>query len=99
MKATVAGEGPLERRVGRRPPKRATTPIGYAVHVHGTSAVFDDSVTQVLVDDDAAGPYIVLKQIGREANKAGEVRLDLDELEAVIRAARRLLRAQPEIVD
>ena len=82
-----------------RQPKRATTPIGYSVHVHGTSAVFDDSVTQVLVDDDAAGPYIVLKQSGREANKAGEVRLDMDELEAVVRAARRLIRAQPEIVD
>lgn len=79
--------------------KRATTPIAYAVHVHGTSAVFDDSVTKVMVDDDAAGPYIVLQQMGREANKAGEVRLDMDELEAVVRAARRLIRAQPEIVD
>jgi hypothetical protein len=69
------------------------------VHVFGTSALFDESVTQVLIDDDAAGPYIVLKQSGREANKAGEVRLDMDELEAVVRAARRLIRAQPEIVD
>ena len=78
--------------------KRATTPLCYAVHYHGTSPVFDDSTTHVLIDDDAAGPYIVLRQFGTDA-KVGEVRLDIEDLEAIVLVARRLIKAQPEIVD
>ena len=77
---------------------RAITPIGYAVHTHGTSAVFDESVIQVLIEDESAGPYILLRQVENLTNKEGEVRLDLDELEAVVRVARRLIRAQPSYV-
>lgn len=79
-------------------PKRATTPIGYAVHVHGTSPVFDDSTTHVLIDDEGAGPFIVLRQFGAHT-KTGEVELDIEDLEAVVRVARRLMKAQGEMVD
>ena len=73
---------------------RKITPIGMSVHLPDESPIFGDSSTHVMVDDDAAGPYLVLRQYGREA-KVGEVRLDIDELESVMRAARRLIRAQP----
>ena len=73
---------------------RKITPIGMSVHLPDESPIFGDDATHVLIDDDAAGPFIVLRQFGTEA-KVGEVRLDIAELEAVLRAARRLIRAQP----
>ena len=76
-----------------KPPARTTTPLCYAVHCQGTSPVFDDSTTHVLVDDDAAGPFIVLRQFGTES-KVGEVRLDIEDLEAIVLVARRLIKAQ-----
>lgn len=73
---------------------RKITPIGMAVHLVDESPIFGDNSTHVLIDDDVAGPFIVLRQYGREA-EVGEVRLDIEGLEAVLRAARRLIRAQP----
>jgi len=78
--------------------KRIATPIAVAVHIQGESPVFGDSSTQVLVDDEAGGPFIVLRQCN-SSTKPGEVRLDMDELELVIRVARRLMKAQPDIAD
>lgn len=79
--------------------KRAATPIGIAIHVDGQSPIFGESTTHVLVDDEAGGLYIVLRQMHDDI-KPGEVRLDMDELEEVVRAARRLMKAQPlEVAD
>ena len=71
---------------------RKITPIGMSVHLPDESPIFGVSSTHVIVDDDAAGPFIVLRQF-TEHSKLGEVRLDIAELEAVLRAARRLIRA------
>jgi hypothetical protein len=71
------------------------TPIGMSVHLPDESPIFGEDATHVIVDDDAAGPFIVLRQF-TDNSKLGEVRLDIAELEAVLRAARRLLRAQPK---
>jgi hypothetical protein len=73
---------------------RKITPIGMSVHLPDESPIFGEDATHVMVDDDAAGPYLVLRQYGNE-RKVGEVRLDIEELDAVMRAARRLIRAQP----
>jgi len=74
---------------------RKITPIGMAVHPPDESPIFGEHATHVLIDDEAAGPFIVLRQYGSET-KSGEVRLDIEELDAVMRAARRLIRAQPK---
>ena len=71
---------------------RKITPIGMSVHLPDESPIFGVSSTHVIVDDEAAGPFIVLRQF-RDNAKLGEVRLDIAELEAVLRAARRLIRA------
>jgi hypothetical protein len=76
---------------------RKITPIGMSVHLPDESPIYGESTTHVVVEDEAAGPYIVLRQFGEES-KVGEVRLDLEELEAVLRAARMLIRAQPKDV-
>jgi hypothetical protein len=74
---------------------RKITPIGMAVHLPNENPIYGDFLTHVTVEDEAAGPFVVVRQFGDEA-KVGEVRLDLAELEAVLRAARRLIRAQPK---
>ena len=71
---------------------RKITPIGMSVHLPDESPIFGDSSTHVIVDDESAGPFIVLRQF-TDNSKLGEVRLDIAELEAVLRAARRLIRA------
>jgi len=89
----------LRRSCARITKKRAMTarkitPIGMAVHLPEESPIFGEQTLKVRIEDDAAGPYLVLRQCGGEI-EPGEVRLDLEELEAVLRAARRLIRAQP----
>ena len=74
---------------------RKITPIGMSVHLPDESPIFGDSSTHVIVDDESEGPFIVLRQF-TDHSKLCEVRLDIAELEAVLRAARRLLRAQPK---
>lgn len=71
-----------------------TTPLGVAIHPHDQSPVYGTQATQVMIDDEAGGPFIVLRQFN-DYIKPGEIRLDMDELEAVVRAARRLMKAQP----
>ena len=74
---------------------RKITPIGMSVHMPDESPIFGEDATHVMVDDEAAGPFIVLRQF-KDHSSIGEVRMDLEELELVLRAARRLLRAQPK---
>lgn len=69
-----------------------TTPIACSVHRAGQSPIYGEQATNVLVEDDAGGPYIVLRQ-SNDHVKPGEVRLDLDELEAVVVAARAMIKA------
>ena len=78
-------------------PDRKITPIGMAVHLPDESPIYGESTIHVLVEDEAGGAFIVLRQVASDGEdmKPGEVRLDLEELEAVMRAARRLIRAQP----
>ena len=74
--------------------KILTTPLTYAVHNETDSPVFGESTTHVSVDDEAGGPFIVLKQ---DYEPLGEqkLRLDLDELIAVTEAAKKLIGEQP----
>lgn len=46
--------------------------------------------TRVLLDDEAGGWFIVLRQ-SSDGAKPGETRLDPDEIDAVMDAAKRLL--------
>lgn len=72
------------------------TPVAVAVHRVGDSPVFGESMTHIRVEDDAAGPYIVISQpAGREGDlKPGELAFDADELPVIYQAAMRLLKQQ-----
>ena len=68
-----------------------TTPISVAVHLKAHSPIFGDQVTTVTVDDEAGGPFLVIKQ-STDSGMA-ELRMDMEELEAVVVAARSLIAA------
>jgi hypothetical protein len=64
---------------------------------HDENPLFGETATHVLLDDDSAGAYIVLKQVN-EYSKEGEVRLNMDELELVVKAARELIENYPDFL-
>jgi outer membrane autotransporter protein len=65
------------------------TVTAVAIHNRGDSPVFGESVTTVRLEDEAAGPFLLVEQ----SQDAGlmQLRLDLDELCEITDAARWLL--------
>lgn len=76
------------------PGKLMVTPVAASIHREGDSPIFGETVTTVCIDDDAGGPFVVLKQV-RDDSKEGRVVLYPDEIDVVMDAAKRLLAAQP----
>ena len=71
-----------------KPDKLLITPIKVAVHSKDDNPIFGENVIHVSVDDEAAGPFIVLES--NEGMKDG-LRINMDELEAATAAARKLI--------
>lgn len=69
-----------------------TTINSIAIHRAGDSPIFGESTTIVRLDDDGGGPFIVIEQVTEALHSV--VKLDPDELPAVMRAAFRLLRQE-----
>lgn len=68
------------------------TPIAVAIHPEGENAVFSNATTHVMIEDEAGGGFIVLRQFGDDA-KPGEVRLEMGELRVIAQQAQKLLAA------
>lgn len=71
------------------------TPLKYAVGMKGENPVFGEGVTRVEVDDEAAGPFIVLSQCSDEYGEQ-KIRVNLDELKVVLGVAVRLINRYPK---
>lgn len=69
-----------------------TTPMAMAVHLAYENPVFGECSTMVTVDDEAGGAFLVISQADEQA-KVGTVRMELEQLEAVVAAARKLIKA------
>lgn len=69
-----------------------TTPMAMAVHLAHENPVYGECSTMVTVDDEAGGAFLVISQSDEQA-KVGTVRMDLEQLEAVVAAARKLIKA------
>ncbi len=67
------------------------TPITVAVHLKAHNPIYGEQVTTVTVDDESEGPFIIIKQ--NTYKGLPEIRLNMDELEAVVIAARKLIAA------
>jgi hypothetical protein len=71
--------------------KYLKTTLVVSVHREGDNPVFADSATHVCVEDEAGGPFIVLKQIN-DSIKPGEVRLEFEELKVICEVAEELFK-------
>lgn len=49
-----------------------------------------DSVTQLIINDEGAGPYLEIRQ-SNEWVENGEIRLEFDEIDAIFNTAKRLV--------
>ena len=75
----------------------AVTPVAVAVHRVGDSPVFGESMTHIRVEDDGAGPYIVISQPASapdDSLKPGELVFCAEDLPVIYQAAMRLLKQQ-----
>lgn len=68
-----------------------TTILSVSVHRDGSNAIFGEGVTHVSIEDEGGGGFIRLCQ-SDESNTSGSFRFDLDELDAIQKAAHMLLK-------
>jgi hypothetical protein len=71
--------------------KFEATTLTVSVHPEGENPVFSESATRVCIDDEAGGPFIVLKQTHDQAQN-GEVRIDFDEFKTISQVVDSLLK-------
>ena len=69
--------------------KLKTTVLCISVHREDESPIFGENSTHIVLEDEAGGPFIILKQSNND-NLAGETRLDIDELELITKVAREM---------
>ena len=75
--------------------KYLTTPLAFSVYLEGDNAVFGETAIHVIVNDEAGGAFITLKEFPSDP-KPGEISMDFEQLEAIFEAARVLMKAQPK---
>lgn len=69
------------------------TVLEVSVHRRNANPIFGETAIHVRVEDEAGGPFIVLKAC--DPSDEG-LRIDMDELEAVTKAARNLIDKMPK---
>ena len=69
--------------------KLKTTVIKSSVHMHNENPIFGYGAIHVSIDDDVGGGYIVLEQFPDTGTQ--RLALDLEELELVLKTARKML--------
>ncbi len=70
------------------------TPLKVAIHNKITNPLFGESVTHLEIDDEAEGPFIVLRQESEGEDEI--IRLDMEELEVIVKEARKLIKIYKE---
>jgi hypothetical protein len=67
-----------------------TTILQVSVHREESNPVFGEGNTYVSVEDEAAGPFLVIQQTD-DVMESGKVRMDYEEFLAVAEAAKMLM--------
>jgi hypothetical protein len=70
--------------------KHKTTILQVAVHREDANPVFGEGNTYVRVDDEAAGPFLIIEQHDDDV-RPGTVRMEYEEFLAVAEAAKMLM--------
>ena len=68
-----------------------TSCIKKAIYVDGNNPISGDVAVHVSVEDEGGGAFIVIETDGDDNDDCGKIRIDLDELEAVLVAAREMI--------
>ena len=74
--------------------KYKSTIIKISIHPENVNPVYGEGVTHVHIQDEAAGPFITLSQVGEEKFEC--VRVDMDELELITAEAKKLIGQFPK---
>ena len=74
--------------------KYKTTVIRISIHPENVNAVYGEGVTHLCIQDEAAGPFITLSQVGDEKFEC--VRIDMEELELITAEAKKLIGQFPK---
>lgn len=77
--------------------KYNTTILKVAVHLANENPVFGEHNTEVIIEDDAGGPFFILRQHNDEYIGTQEIRIDFDELEELFKACK-VLRDQKTLM-
>lgn len=75
--------------------KPAFSAVEYVIHRHDHSALLDEQAITLRADDEGAGLYFVLRNVGA----AGDVRATLEELIAIAEAAKQMAAHLSEPVE
>ena len=68
-----------------------TSCIKKAIYVDGNNPISGDVEVLVSVEDEGCGAFIVIETVDYDNDDCGKIRIDLDELEAVLVAAREMM--------
>lgn len=66
------------------------TILTISIHSKDENPIFGMSSTHVSLDDEAGGPFLVLKQCN-DQSQTGEIRLVFDELSLIVEVANELM--------
>lgn len=67
-----------------------TTILQVSIHREDSNPVFGEGNTYVSVDDEAGGPFVVIEQHDDQST-TGKIRVDYQELEPIVEAAKMLM--------
>jgi hypothetical protein len=74
--------------------KYKSTIIRISIHPENVNPVYGEGVTHVHIQDEAAGPFLTLSQVGEEKFEC--VRIDMEELEMITAEAKKLIGQFPK---
>jgi hypothetical protein len=74
--------------------KYKSTIIRISIHPENVNPVYGEGVTHVHIQDEAAGPFLTLSQVGEEKFEC--IRTDIEELELITAEAKKLIGQFPK---
>ena len=74
--------------------KYKTTITRISIHPENVNPVYGEGVTHVCIEDEGAGPFLALSQIGDD--KLECIKIDMEELELITAEAKKLIGQFPK---
>lgn len=75
----------------------AFRPIKYHVYRVGDNPIFGESVTELSIEDEAGGPFLMIRQHENDFGPGGTLRINFDEIPTLLEAIALLTKEAREI--